>query len=454
MIRRYATILLAISLIILSAVFTGGNVKAESVYDGVYQSVDDLYYSSERQGINGVNISTDWAKLILDDEGIGDDIKPTAWKYPYAGDMSQQQIDDLRQSFRDTIANPNGSWFVSVDTWGTDNGYGYDTITIGWSSSFMSLNWSLFDVTTNVTDYLVTIAPSAPPYSNKGYEVLVDSRGVNNTTVVWKPTFLNFIANLDPNYPEGYEGELLQTGYEPVGEKTELKPDYAWKVDADGKLTIQYLDNIKPTLTGFVYPVVEKMTDDWEALDVNIQANQAWRINGFNQSFTLPSAGYYMFRMDYDQTFDTPPWQPNDDRKYEVAQIWIQFYWDGSSVISGNSTQCKAGEICNKDKAPPGEFFLGLNIDTKGLTGVLLAPIRFVNAMNPSECQPINAELVGKPVNLPCLTPIYMGSIAPLVVLWQTIITGGVGYLVGINIFSRLKKTVSPQDDSIEVMKL
>jgi hypothetical protein len=451
MIRRHVIVILAISLILITAVFNGGSVKAESVYDGAYKTVEELYLSSSYKNMSE-NVSLNWSQLILDDNGLGNGFTPQ-----WAGGFSQQQVADLRQSFNNTIADPDGGWTVSQIT--LQNGD--EGIIISWSQqSGFQVEWSVLGTKTSVNnDYALLIAPWDG--MNNKYAIYPVSGGINATisgTNNWwsvaNVSTKSFIANLHPNYPADYEGELLQTGFEPAGEKTELKPDYAWKVDTDGKLNIQYLDNIKPSLTGFVYPVIEKMTTDWGGLDINIQANEGWRIQGFNQSFTLPSAGYYMFSMDYDQTFDSPPWQPNADRNYEVAQIWIQFYWDGSSVITGNSSQCKAGEICNKDKAPPGEFFLGLNIDTKGLTGVLLAPIRFVSAMDPTECQPINAELIGKPVNLPCLTPLYMASIAPLVLLWQTIITGVVGYLVGINIFNRLKKTVSPQDDSIEVMKL
>ena len=425
--------------------FGGSSAHASSPYDNVFSVADNITLNHMQAGSPSRDYSLDWASEA---------IAAAQAKCDRIGGQSCQDAIDLNNLTGSTAQDDN-DWAVFVDP--SHNFYTIvytttpNTGTTSWIQSggdyYLEFGSTAYNSIRSINIYYW---PEGYDHSENGSYAGISS-GSGISVNGGYPVFL---STFPIDYPDGYEGDIIPETYAPIEQK-KLRPDYTWKVSAAGDLTITYANNIEPTLTGFVYPVIEKMNNDWEGIESNLQANEGWRMQNFNQSFALPSAGYYMFRMDYDDTFESPPWEQNAHKLYDVDPMWVQFYWDGHSAIAGTTIGCEEGTICNDKKDPPRNYFLGIKIPDHGLSAVITAPLTFISNLSSASCSPITLPLPGdRDITLQCLRPLYEQHAATLFAIWQTVITGAVAYLVAVNTFAKIKVISNPKDDSIEVYKL
>ena len=275
-----------------------------------------------------------------------------------------------------------------------------------------------------------------------------------------------FLSNFPVTYPSGYEGQQIPDSFSPPEQQT-IYPDYSWSVEKDengnGILRVQYMENLPHFLTGTSYLVVDKMTEKWAALDSQITSLSYqpagwadWSVNLGDQPL------YFMFRVDHNQQLDNPPWV--DDIDYTIGQVYYQIYWDGQKAYLAGTTIGCDGTVCNQfeTEEQPINSILGnlssllqINLDT-GLTNIVIAPIEFIKTLPTKTCSPINAPLpfIGGTLSLPCLKPIYDQYAAPIVLMWQVILTSLVSFSVATKVFAKLRETYNPRQNRIEVTNL
>ena len=102
------------------------------------------------------------------------------------------------------------------------------------------------------------------------------------------------------------------------------------------------------------------------------------------------------------------------------------------------------------------DFFGDFESNNHGLSGVITAPLEFIQSLLGHSCQPLEFPLpfVDEEVSLPCIKPIYQEYFGLFFNLYQVITTGIIAYAVGIRIFGIVKGLQDPQNDKIEVLKL
>lgn len=265
-----------------------------------------------------------------------------------------------------------------------------------------------------------------------------------------------FFSTYPIEYPDDYEGQLIPSNTEPV-EPDFLKPDYSWQVKTNGELTISYLKNLPHFLTGTSTFNIDKMNDNWDGIDSSVDVLEATPAGWASVTTELPGIGYYMFRVNHNQQLDVPPWPV--DNNYRIEEMLVQFYWDGTSFIQGDTVGCDGGQLCNNDRKPRDSWLSGIKFPTYGLQEVVLAPLNFWAGLPSAtaNCQAItlNMPYLNRNISLPCLTTtVYQPNFNSLLVIWQTIMTGLVAYWVSIRIFSTIKNVDSPNNDRIEVAQL
>lgn len=102
------------------------------------------------------------------------------------------------------------------------------------------------------------------------------------------------------------------------------------------------------------------------------------------------------------------------------------------------------------------ELFCDLNLPTYGLTQALLSPLAFVSQLPTNNCSSLNLPLpndIGN-ITMPCMTPIYQQYFGPILLIYQTILTGLFAYYVSIKLFGNVKALTNPKDDQVETVKL
>lgn len=101
-------------------------------------------------------------------------------------------------------------------------------------------------------------------------------------------------------------------------------------------------------------------------------------------------------------------------------------------------------------------FFGDFQSDAHGLSGVITAPISFLQSLTASSCSPLEFELpfIHDEVSLPCMKPIYQQRFGVFFTLWQLITTGLISYNVCLNFYKKIRDLQNPNNDRIEVLNL
>ena len=101
-------------------------------------------------------------------------------------------------------------------------------------------------------------------------------------------------------------------------------------------------------------------------------------------------------------------------------------------------------------------FFDNFNASSHGISGIITAPIRLLNAFTTASCSPLefNLPFVGNHVVLPCMKGIYESYFGVFFTLWQMITTGVICWNVGLNFYKKIRDLQNPKNDRIEVLSL
>ena len=441
----------AIFLIVLSALlFDISSVKASSVYDNAYQSTEELYLKNAYYSCNQ-EVNANWRSVVFD-----------SLYHTQSMTDNPSATDDLETALE------TGSYAVVQNyQWEADGSPNSQNIYIFYNvESGVSLNWTngYYKSVTMPGSHFISISNSSPNCDIKVYYNGLSSGTLSNSAPYPNPGSSNQkvynIAGINPNYPENYEGELIDLV--PQVPASVITPDYQYSVNANGLLSVTYLKNISPFLSGTNFFVLNKTSDNWETLGPQIFSESftpaGWTDKTFEQ---LLDPGYYVLRISHSQTFDSnSPWYNSG---IQVNDVFIEFFWDGQTTFTGTTAGCE-GQVCNIFQTDESEKMwnmfenLGLGNDEFGLGAAVTAPLTFIATLpsKAANCTPISLTLpyVNREISLPCMTSIYQTHFGLIFSLFQTIMLGLFGYYAAVKVYGNIKQMKDPEDDRIEVVKL
>lgn len=101
-------------------------------------------------------------------------------------------------------------------------------------------------------------------------------------------------------------------------------------------------------------------------------------------------------------------------------------------------------------------FFKNYNENSHGLSGIITAPLKFLQSLTGAKCTPLKFQLpfVHDEVQLQCMKSIYKTHFGVFYTLWQTITTGLIAYTVCLNFYKKIRDLQNPNNDKIEVLNL
>jgi len=467
--KRLFLAIFAIFLIVLSAIlYDVSSAKAASPYDTLVE--DHQIYTLEMysaQFEKSYDFSLDWYSQAY--QSIDNVKNYPSWDRPGGRESALSHMDNI-------LDDPNANWIVTK--------YSDESFRIFYTTDpnakmiFRTVNGHQY-LTIDVPSGVLYISPSFvySPYpgnnirSDNGIYAQVsngtvdfNSYGERYTDVLtsWQGKYSQlFLSTLPVEYPPDYEGETIRDSHTPP-EKVTLTPEYQYSVNSNGLLSVTYLKNITPFLSGTNYFVLNRTTDNWKTLGAQIFSESftpaGWTDKTFEQ---LLDPGYYVLRISHSQTFDSSsPWQ---DKDVWVDDVYIQFFWDGETTFTGTTTGCE-GQVCNIFQTDESEKMwnmfekLGLGQDEFGLGAAVTAPLTFVSSLpsKAANCTPISLTLpyVNRQISLPCMTSIYQTHFGLIFSLFQTIMLGLFGYYAAVKVYGNIKQMKDPEDDRIEVVKL
>lgn len=153
----------------------------------------------------------------------------------------------------------------------------------------------------------------------------------------------------------------------------------------------------------------------------------------------------------------------------EQADVYIDFQLylgknsdSVSSAIQKNTEETKKTNdlIENTDTSDSqtkgANFFKDYNSNAHGLSGIITAPLKFLQSLTGAKCNPLkfNLPFVKKEVQLQCMKSIYQTHFGVFYTLWQTITTGLIAYTVCLNFYKKIRDLQNPNNDKIEVLNL
>lgn len=168
-----------------------------------------------------------------------------------------------------------------------------------------------------------------------------------------------------------------------------------------------------------------------------------------NTNFSL-----YGVRYGISQSWDISPTNDNSGLESSIDRNTEEQEETNNKLDDLNDNITNSDSSGATDSA--GSFFEDFENDSHGLSGVITAPLTFIQSLLGHSCQPLTFDLpfVDKEVSLPCIKPIYQEYFGLFFNLYQVITTGIIAYAVGIRIFATVKGLQDPQYDKIEVLKL
>ena len=110
----------------------------------------------------------------------------------------------------------------------------------------------------------------------------------------------------------------------------------------------------------------------------------------------------------------------------------------------------------NIDTSSSNSFFNNFSNNQHGLTGVINAPLKFIQSLSNNTCSNVSFTIpfVNETFNLPCFSSIYKENFNLAYTIYQVVISALVGYWVCVKIYAMVKGFKDPTDDRIEVMDL
>ena len=176
-------------------------------------------------------------------------------------------------------------------------------------------------------------------------------------------------------------------------------------------------------------------------------------LSGLQVSFRSPA---YPWSINF-QLAGTVTFIPNEDNQDVVDAIeeGNQSQNETNDKLDDLNDNITSSDTSESQDAADG-FFSGFDGDNHGISGIITAPLEFVQSLLGHSCEPLVFDLpfVDEEVSLPCIGPIYQQYFGLFFNLYQVITTGIISYAVGIRIFGIVKGLQDPQNDKIEVMRL
>lgn len=129
------------------------------------------------------------------------------------------------------------------------------------------------------------------------------------------------------------------------------------------------------------------------------------------------------------------------------------------NITNGNKIQEDTNKTIKDDSvdtSSSNSFFNNFSNNGHGLTGVINAPLSFIQSLSNNSCSPVNFTIpfVNETFKLPCFSSIYKENFNVAYTIYQVVITALVGYWVCVKIYAMVKGFKDPTDDRIEVMDL
>lgn len=125
----------------------------------------------------------------------------------------------------------------------------------------------------------------------------------------------------------------------------------------------------------------------------------------------------------------------------------------GNSIQQDTNDTIKSDDV---DTSSGNSFFNTFQNNGHGLTGVINAPLSFIQSLSNSSCSPVSVTIpfVNETFKLPCFSSFYKENFNAVYTIYQVVITALVGYWVCVKIYAMVKGFKDPTDDRIEVMDL
>lgn len=148
---------------------------------------------------------------------------------------------------------------------------------------------------------------------------------------------------------------------------------------------------------------------------------------------------------------------------------FVRFNYNHSSssyFIVYNSKSCKNGNQALNDTLTDSSvndskinsFFNDLDFyDNNNFSSLITSPINFLNSLNDT-CTPINLQLFGQTVSLPCGTSVFWERNLPYIstfrVFWNVLFGGALIYTLGLLLVKNISDAIDPTKDNIGGFKI
>lgn len=125
----------------------------------------------------------------------------------------------------------------------------------------------------------------------------------------------------------------------------------------------------------------------------------------------------------------------------------------GNQIQQDTNDTIKSDDV---DTSSSSSFFNNFSNNGHGLTGVINAPLSFIQSLSNNSCSSVSVTIpfVNETFTLPCFSSIYKENFNVAYTIYQVVITALVGYWVCVKIYAMVKGFKDPTDDRIEVMDL
>lgn len=512
--HRYLSIAfigLLISSLIVSTI--SNTVSAVSVYDELIEGTSTI--SLDNATCSPLDITTQWLAIIQDD---------TVWEASYGGaadphefrEEAQAQIAGINQDMAYVIHQTQNGDTRTVTVW-------YGMTYTEWEASWINIAGvqSVNPNPTGTNENGEGVYFELSLGSDCTERISLSGTGYSSATFGMKGTGVTaelkqFLVNLEPNYPTGYEGAEFQ---ESVNTQINVTPKFHWLVQ-DKRLKASPLTSLQQIVqelgtplypnTGYLtYEIYECVDDSY--VDCNdLVYSQEKLIETSEMQYDFDEYGYYRLHIRYDLPSIVPPPVPPSGIEYTYYPKWVNLNVNGTSYTGTSQDPNCTGTICDEatqyedcsefaGEAPWGfgggafpdlfgligcntkNFFTSLKAfvvsmigpitygsnsspflqfqsSNHGVADIVLLPIEILGNISTSyyTCTPFTLPLpyVTNDINIPCLTPLYETHFTGYFTIYQTITGGIISYYSIVSIFEVVKRAKDPNDDKIEVTKL
>jgi len=427
-------VLFVLSSIASSVLFSTG-ASAATDYDSVISTTDASYVrASSCDPIQLTNATTNWGDYM----GGWNELPETPYSYQIQG--TETTWDSARSMTKEkeyigVTELPDGSiqaqiiWTDDPDATGEFHmvsGVPYFGLYVhpGYNLAIYSLspdptNCDRYYVEPNKFNFPsgVTYDVANPPDTSPGY------------------VYYTYYNEFTVNYPEEYEGLTVPSSF--PGDSSTAQPDIF--MSSMVSFVGQFSDRNFLTFDGLPFMCGEFVPQ------INIEVFS--ETGGETLLDTLSTTASSQFSY----TFPTS----SDTRDYRIVSYYscpemtfdqVSFY-DFQINSSGGLV---AGIPCNA------ELFCSLNLPTYGLTQAIVSPLTFIGQIPTQVCEDLILPMPHgmQNITLPCMTPIYQTYLGPILLTYQTILTGMFAYYVSLKLFGNVKSLTNPRDDQVETVKL